>query len=108
MHLLWKLLYASVALAQGIGSNPPPIQLANPLSCSDFGCIGQAVIGAIFAVAIPVTSIMVLIGGFQIMTAGGNEEKFSQGRRTLIYAAIGFGIILISGGVVSLIRSLFP
>lgn len=56
-------------------------------------------------VAIPLTVIMVLVGAFQIITAAGDPEKFSKGRKTITYAAIGFLAALISLGAVSLIKN---
>ena len=42
---------------------------------------------------------MILIGGFQILTAKDSPEKVKSGRATIMYAVIGFVIILISKGV---------
>ena len=56
-------------------------------------------------VAIPLTVIMVLVGAFQIMTAGGDPEKFSKGRKTITYAAIGLVAAFISLGAAKLIQS---
>jgi hypothetical protein len=56
-------------------------------------------------IAIPLVVIMVLVGAFQIMTSGGDPEKFSTGRNTVTYAVIGFGIALIGLGIVSIIKS---
>lgn len=81
--------------------------LSNPLDpCKDLSCIALAIIKALFLISIPIVSIMVLVGGFQILTAGGDPEKFKTGRKTIIYAVVGFAIILIAGGVVSIIQSL--
>jgi hypothetical protein len=49
---------------------------------------------------------MALVGGFQLMTSAGNPEKASQGRKTLLYAAIGFGVVLIAGGLAKLLQSI--
>jgi hypothetical protein len=98
------------------GPTVPPaggvsITLINPLECKlpgyeGFGCVAQAIINALFYISIPLVSIMVLIGGFQILTAAGNPEKFTKGRNTILYAVLGFAIIIIGLGAVSLIRQL--
>lgn len=96
----------------GPTSGASSITLLNPLACSSsandpgFLCIGKAIMLLLFNIAIPLTVIMVIVGGFQILTAGGDPEKFKTGRKTLIYAVIGFAIVLISGGVVQLIQNL--
>jgi hypothetical protein len=81
------------------------ISLPNPLSCQDFGCILTQIISKLVQLAIPIVVIMVLIGGFQIMTAGGNEEKIKQGRSTIWWAVIGYAIILLADGLVLIIKS---
>jgi len=53
----------------------------------------------------PLCVIMVLVGAFQMMTAAGNPEKFSQGKKTLTWAAIGFAVVLIAGGVANILKS---
>ncbi len=41
-----------------------------------------------------------------MVTAAGNEEKFATGKRTVLYAVIGYAIILIGWGITSIIQSL--
>jgi len=81
------------------------ISLPNPLSCEDLGCVIEKIISKLVQLAIPIVVIMVLIGGFQIMTAGGNEEKIKQGRSTIWWAVIGYAIILLADGLVLIIKS---
>ncbi|GEM_PF-1221786 len=89
------------------------ITLTNPLNCPDngggsgFQCVAEAIISALFKISIPIVAIMVLIGGFQLMTAGGDAEKVKSGRRTLLYAVVGFAVITIANGVVYIIQDIF-
>ena len=89
---------------------PPPggsITLPNPLSCADLFCLLEKVILVIFNIAIPVTVIMVLIGAFQILTAGGDPAKFATGQKTILYAAVGFALVILANSLVAIIRSFF-
>ena len=98
------------ALAQGGPiSNPPSsnTQLENPIGCDDLGCVATKIIDALFVVSIPIVAIMVLVGGFQIVTAGGNEEKYKLGRKTILYAAGGFVVILLADSVAGILESIF-
>ncbi len=88
------------------GAGGVTITLINPLACDDFGCVAQSIINALFYISIPLVTIMVLIGGFQILTAAGDPEKFTKGRKTIMYAVLGFAIIIIGLGAVSLIRQI--
>ncbi len=85
------------------------IPLTNPLgsSCNDLSCPVQSIINFLFTIAIPLCAIMVLVGGFQMMTAAGQPEKISSGKKTILYAIIGFVVILLAGSVATLIRNAF-
>ena len=96
---------AAVALAQVSNGT---VALNDPLGGGEtFASVANNVIFFISTtIAIPLTAIMVLVGAFQITTSAGDPEKFSQGRKTILYAAIGFVIAIIATGVTSIIKSL--
>jgi len=90
-------------------ANSGDVTLVNPLgtSCTDLTCPATAVINFLFTIAIPLCGIMVLVGGFQMMTAAGDPEKFGKGKKTILYSVIGFVVILLAGSVAALIQSVF-
>jgi hypothetical protein len=94
---LGLMAFAQYAFAQGIS-------LPNPLSAQSFTAVANDVTGFLFTIAVPLTAIMAIIGGFQMITAAGDPEKFSSGRKTLMYAVIGFAIVVLAGGIVSIIE----
>lgn len=107
----WLLVLGSWFLAGPAFAQVPggsgPITLSNPLggNCNDLTCPAQAIINFLFTIAIPLCAIMVLVGGFQMLTAAGDPAKFSNGRKTILYAVAGFAVVLIAGGVATLIRN---
>ncbi len=106
---VFALGLASVVFAQdpwGGGSTGSGITLMDPLECEDFLCVSDKIIDFLFTLAMPLTAILVLVGGFQMITAGGSPEKFSAGKKTIIYAAIGFAVVLLAKGVVGFIQDL--
>ena len=99
--------FAEAAFAAVGGTPGPSVSLINPLGKdSTFLTIANKIIDFLFNIAIPLTAILVLVGGFQMITAAGSPEKFSAGKKTILYAAIGFAVVLLSKGVVGLIQSL--
>ena len=96
----------------GNTSNGTTVTVSDPLGCSSdpsgspIVCVLNRINGAIFAISIPIVTLMVLIGAFQILTAAGNAEKVTKGRNTIMYAAIGFVVVLFAGGITSIIRSI--
>lgn len=110
--VLWGFLGTGVALAQVTGGDPP-FTIPNPLSCGNDdpnnslqSCV-EKVLSDLLILATPIVAVMVIIGGYQILTAGGEPEKFSRGRKTILYAAVGFAIILMAKGVVFIIQDVF-
>ena len=70
----------------------------------------QAFLGTItsflYVFAFPVLALMVLWGAFNILTAEGKEERYNKGKKIIGYAVVGFIIIILSGGLGVLIKTL--
>lgn len=82
--------------------------ITNPIACGDYGCVLDKITTFLVYIGAPIATIMILVGGFMMVTAGGDPEKFSKGKKILLYAAIGFVVILAAGSVPKVIQSLFP
>lgn len=94
-------------LAQGgVGTQPKGIELPNPLKVQNIADLLDRIVGFLQTIAIPIVAIMVIWGGFQMLFATGDPEKFKTGKKTIIYAAIGFAVILIAKGVTSIVKDL--
>lgn len=88
------------------------ITLFNPFDPNCSGGVTISTVAGYFstfllAIAAPLCGIMVVWGGFQMITAAGNPEKFTTGRKTLQYAAIGFVIVILASGASLLIKNIF-
>jgi len=100
---------AGVVFAQSIGGNTggSGVELQNPVGADSIIEIINNIIGALQVyIAPPIVAIMVLIGAFQILFAAGNPERVKTGRKTIIYAVIGYAIIFVAGGITSLIENI--
>lgn len=101
---------ALAALDIGFGtgkSNCPSGQiLKDPLGCRTFEQILDSIANFLIIISAPIVAIMVLYGGYQILFAGGSPEKFKEGKQTILYAVIGFIIILVAKGVTLLIKNI--
>lgn len=56
--------------------------------------------------AIGLSVIAVIIGGYIYLTAYGEPEKLERGKRTLIYAVIGLVLALTAYGIVTIVTSI--
>jgi len=101
---LTGMLFTSNAFADSANLSFP-----NPLgaNCNNLSCPLATITSFLFTIAIPLCGIFVLVGGFQMMTAAGNPEKFSKGKKTILYAVIGFVVVLLAGSVATLIKNTF-
>ena len=55
-----------------------------------------------------VAVVIVLIGGFKWMTAGGNEEKVGSAKKLLVGGLIGLVIVLLAWGISTWILGAIP
>ena len=106
-------LFIAPALLQAAPAAPPVEKLDVGLSkLSSTGLGGQnadlrEVVGSIIKVALSflgvVAIIIVLIGGFKYMTAGGSDEKVAEARKWIISGIIGVAIILAAYAITSFV-----
>lgn len=91
----------------GTGTNPTSITIPNPLGeGATIATLLTRLTDFLVLIAVPILSLMVLIAAFYMLTAGGDEKKFELGKKVLLYAVIGFAILLVSEGLIKLIESI--
>ncbi len=81
------------------------ITLRNPLHSDDVITIIESILDWLIAVGGPIAIVFIIWGAFQIMTAGGDTTKFGNGKKTILYALLGYGIIFCAWGLVNVIQS---
>lgn len=60
----------------------------------------------IFFFLVAVAAIMVLVGGFNLLFAGGSPEKIDSGRKYIIFAAVGLLVGLLARAIPALVKTL--
>jgi hypothetical protein len=58
----------------------------------------------IFVILVAVAALFVILGGVEIVTAGGAAEKVESGRKHIISAAIGLIVALLARAVPSIVK----
>lgn len=76
----------------------------NPVKGDLISIIGRITAFLVNFAAI-VAPIIIIWGAFQILTAGGQAEKVKKGKQAILYAVIGFLIIILAKGIVAVIKS---
>jgi len=85
---------------------PGSVCIDNPLQAESFQAIVDNIINFIFKIAIVLSPIMVIIGGFLLITAGGNAEQITRAKNLLLWTAIGFMVVLLSKGILAIINQI--
>jgi len=83
-----------------------PIAFPNPLGATSFTDLVKNIIDFLFTMAVIVAPVLLVIAGVIFMTAAGDPSRVSTARRMLLWTVIGFGIILISKGLVEVLRAI--
>lgn len=80
--------------------------ICNPLTTTKFTDVVDRILNILFFVAIAVAPVMVIVAGFRFLTGGGNPETIQGARQMLVWTGVGFGIILLSKGLVIILRNI--
>ena len=63
-------------------------------------------VGFMFNIATLIAVIAIIWYGIQVMTAGGNAEKYRDAKKSVIWAVIGAAIIFGAGSLIKTIESI--
>jgi hypothetical protein len=112
MRILSPLIIAGITLATRIYAVNPPtsnsaLQIPNPLQTDSIPQLIAGIFSSIVKfVAPPLAGVMIIIGSFQMLTAGGNPEKFEKGKKTLFYTFIGLTVVILGALITRLIAEI--
>jgi len=68
--------------------------------------IAGKISGVIFGLALMVCPILIIWGGFEIATAGGDQNKITKGKQIITFSLVGLAIIALSAAFVEAIRQI--
>lgn len=77
----------------------------NPLGeTSDIYTLVMKILDFLIILAFPLSAILIVYAGLLYITSAGNAEKIKTAQKTLIWALIGFAIVLIAKSVPPIIE----
>ncbi|HOI97381.1 MAG TPA: hypothetical protein PLA19_02655 [Candidatus Pacearchaeota archaeon] len=68
--------------------------------------IAGKISGVIFGLALMVCPILIIWGGFEIATAGGDQNKITKGKQIITFSMVGLAIIALSAAFVEAIKQI--
>lgn len=73
------------------------------VSCNSVGSCLNTIIRFLLTLAAIIAVLFIIIGGFLYMTSAGNEERAGKGKKTLTYAVIGLGAVVLAYTIVVIV-----
>lgn len=92
-----------VAPGQGV---PILFKLDNPLQADNLLELIDVLATWLFNLSIPIVVVMIVYAGVMFLTSRGEPARVTKARQILLYAVVGFAIILIGKGFITLIESI--
>ena len=93
--------------APGVPGGPGATgKFTNPLGAATFTGLINNIINFIFTIAVILAPILLVIAGVIFMTAAGDPGKVKTARSMMLWTIVGFGVILISKGLVSVLKNI--
>jgi len=94
-----QIAKADLVLTEGLGEFTQTTGLPETDLVTVIGNVVKVVIGFLGLVA----TIIIIIGGFQWMTSGGNEEKIGNAKKLMINGLIGLVICLLAYAIAAFV-----
>ena len=97
---------------QAVGAVTPPMQEGLDVFQTESGASTATlptVIGKVVKIVISflglIAAVIIIIGGFQWMTSGGNEEKIAGAKKLMINGLIGMVLVILAYAIASFVIS---
>lgn len=107
---LWIHTISVPLIEQGViivkPQDPYKPLVLKPLDDDTFPELAERIASVIFWIVSSFAFVMIIVGGFLMVTAGGEPRKITKGRNTIFYALAGFAIASMSKGIVALVQAI--
>ncbi len=88
------------------GGESRGIKIKNWLGSDTFADIAKSIAGFLYTVGLIFAVLMILWAAFLFITSAGNEDRVTQARKAILWAVIGLVILLLAGGITTLLSSI--
>ncbi len=99
ISLLTIFLIALPALGQDFAFKNPFKEITTITS------LIEAIINFLKSLAVIVSAILIVYAGYLYMTSAGNQQKIETAQKTLIWALVGIGVVLMASAITKVIEN---
>ncbi len=93
--------------AMGDGGSGGSGKLDNPINANNIVELVGLLVGSFFDVIGAAAFLFIIIGGFLMVTAAGDDEKIERGKNILLYTAVGLGLLVMSYVIIKYVIVVF-
>jgi hypothetical protein len=105
--ILSSLVLAALVLFIGVSAfAATTVEIPNPLKVNSVSALIDRIVTYIITIATILLPLAILYGAYLFMSAGGDPEKISMGRKTILWTVIGYALILISKGITLIVADI--
>ena len=80
--------------------------IEKPIKSESFTELLQAIIEWITDIAVVIAPLIIVYGGFLHITSAGDPAKSSQGKKVILYAAIGLLVALLAKSLIGILKEI--
>lgn len=88
------LVFGNLLLPQLIPTRAIEVAIENPLKAKTFAELIQTIIEGLRKIALVLAPLLIVIGGYYLMMAGGKPESVATGKKIILYTIVGLVIII--------------
>ena len=81
--------------------------LPRPFGATTAEDLITSIVNILIALALVVAPLMIVLGAYQLTTAGDNANKIKQGREIIVWAATGLAGVFLSKAIINLVNDIF-
>lgn len=81
------------------------IEIKNPLKIENIAELIERVMAFLFWLGVVLLPLFLFIGAFYLVTSGGNKERISKGKRIIVYATVGYLLLIGAKAIIGLVFS---
>jgi len=81
----------------------PATTTENPLATTTLSGLIDSISNFVVYIVTGLALLLVMVGGFYMVTSAGNPDQMSAGKKIIIYTIIGYVLIMVARGIINLI-----
>jgi hypothetical protein len=88
-----------------VAAKSETITLTNPLKWDNVTDLIENITNFLTQISLIIVPAMVIVSAFIFLTSAGDPKKIATGKAVLLWTVIGTAIVLISGGIISIVKN---